>query len=69
MMIYGAGVLKMPGSNRVVHDFADGPFETVNPILIAEAKRLGFSSEKPIDKPVEVVKAKQKHTKKAKNEI
>jgi hypothetical protein len=47
MILYGKGVLTAPRSTRVVHDFADGPFETVNPELIQEAKRLGFSTTPP----------------------
>jgi hypothetical protein len=41
--IYGTGVLTAPGSSRVIWDFSDGPFETVNQVLIAEARRKGFS--------------------------
>jgi len=47
MKIYGVGVLTAPGTNRVIHDFADGPFDTVNPALIQEAKRRGFSFSPP----------------------
>jgi len=51
MKIYGIGVLMAPGSVRVVHDFADGPFETVNPAIIEEAKRRGFSIGEPPAEP------------------
>jgi hypothetical protein len=65
MKIYGVGVLKAPGTQRVIHDFEDGPFDTTNPVILAEARKLGLSF-KPIEaKPV--VKAKRKYTKKAKN--
>jgi hypothetical protein len=45
MIFYGPGVLTAPGSSRVVHDFEDGPYETLNPEIIAEAKRQGFKTE------------------------
>jgi hypothetical protein len=56
MKIYGVGVLHAPGTSRVVHDFIDGPFDTVNPVLIQEARRMGFSftppaTEEPKDTP------------------
>lgn len=47
MKFYGPGVLLAPKSSRVVHDFEDGPFETLNPEIIEEAKRQGFSTEPP----------------------
>lgn len=47
MKIYGEGVFTAPASNRVVWDFADGPFDTVNSVLLAEAKRRGYSFEPP----------------------
>jgi hypothetical protein len=47
MKIYGVGVLTAPGSSRVIHDFVDGPFDTVNPVLIQEAKRRGYSFSPP----------------------
>jgi hypothetical protein len=47
MKIYGVGVFTAPGSSRVIHDFIDGPFDTVNPVLIQEAKRRGYSFSPP----------------------
>lgn len=69
MKIYGVGVLHSPGTRRVVHDFADGPYETSNPVLLDYAKRKGFSIGKPLENAhvKEPVKAKRKYTKKAKN--
>jgi len=52
MKIYGTGSFKAPGSSRVVWDFDDGPFDTVNPMLIAEAKRRGYSFTAPPPPPV-----------------
>lgn len=49
MKIYGVGVLHSPGTRRVVHDFATGPFETSNPVLLDYAKRKGFSIGKPLE--------------------
>jgi hypothetical protein len=43
MKIYGVGLFHAPGSSRVVWDFIDGPFDTVNPVLIQEAKKRGYS--------------------------
>lgn len=58
MKIYGVSLFLAPNSSRVVWDFADGPFDTVNPVLIQEAKRRGYSfsppspeSEEPKDTP------------------
>lgn len=48
MKIYGVGVLTAPGTSRVIHDFVDGPFDTSNPALIAEAKRRGFGVGEPL---------------------
>lgn len=42
MKIYGENIFKYPGTNRVIWDFEDGPFDTVNPDLIMAAKRLGY---------------------------
>jgi len=47
MKIYGIGVFTAPGSSRVIHDFVDGPFDCVNPVLIAEAKRRGYLFSPP----------------------
>ena len=47
MKIYGVGQLKFPGTSRVVWDFEDGPFDTVNPVLIDEARRRGYSFTPP----------------------
>jgi hypothetical protein len=47
MKIYGHGAFDYPGTSRVVWDFEDGPFDTVNPILIEEAKRRGYSFVAP----------------------
>ena len=57
MKIYGVGVFTAPGTSRVIHDFVDGPFDTSNPALIAEARRRGYSfsptsvTEEPKDTP------------------
>jgi hypothetical protein len=47
MKIYGTGVLMAPGSSRVIWDFSNGPYDTVNSILIGEAIRQGFSTTEP----------------------
>jgi len=47
LKIYGEGILNYPGTHRVAWDFIDGPFDTVNPVLLQEAKRLGFSFNPP----------------------
>lgn len=47
MKIYGTGVLTAPGTQRIIWDFSDGPFDTVNEALIQEAKRRGFSLGTP----------------------
>lgn len=49
MKIYGVGVFKYPNTGRIVHDFADGPFSTFNPVLIRIARRLGYSLGKPLE--------------------
>lgn len=49
MKIYGKGQLKAPGTGRIVWDFEDGPFDTVNPALIEEARRRGFAFEPPAE--------------------
>ncbi|MBE3040429.1 MAG: hypothetical protein IMZ62_16660 [Chloroflexi bacterium] len=51
MKIYGSGPFTAPGSSRVVWDFEDGPFDTVNPVLIEEAKRRGYSFTPPPPPP------------------
>lgn len=43
MKIYGVGLFLAPNSSRVIWDFSDGPFDTVNPVLLAEAKKRGYS--------------------------
>ena len=47
MKIYGVGQFLAPNSSRVVWDFSDGPFDTVNPVMIQEAKRRGYSFTPP----------------------
>jgi hypothetical protein len=47
MKIYGAGALLYPGTKRVIHDFEDGPFSTVNPEIIRHALAMGFTTEAP----------------------
>jgi hypothetical protein len=51
MKFYGVGCLFAPRTKRVVHDFEDGPFETVNPEMIEAAIKQGFS-KKPLEKEV-----------------
>lgn len=48
MKIYGVGQFLAPGCSRVVWDFIDGPFDTSNPVMIAEAKKRGYSFEPPV---------------------
>jgi hypothetical protein len=48
MKIYGSGQLRYPGTSRVVWDFEDGPFDTVNPTLIDAARRRGYSFTPPV---------------------
>lgn len=50
MKLYGIGTLTAPGTERVVHDFVDGPFETANPVLIEAALRQGCRQE-PFEVP------------------
>ncbi len=45
MTFYGHGALRYPGTKRVIHDFEDGPFSTVNPDLVRHALAMGFSTE------------------------
>jgi hypothetical protein len=47
MTFYGSGVLRYPGSERTVHDFEDGPFETLNAEIIRHALNMGYSTEPP----------------------
>lgn len=54
MKIYGVGLFLAPGSSRVVWDFTDGPFDTVNPVLIAEAKKRGYAFSPPAVEKIEV---------------
>lgn len=49
MKIYGTGYLKAPLTMRIVWDFANGPFDTVNPDLIQAAKKQGFSLTPPVE--------------------
>ena len=51
MKIYGHGAFDYPGTSWVVWDFEDGPFDTVNQILIEEARRRGFSFTAPPPPP------------------
>ena len=51
MKIYGVGMLMAPGTERVIHDFTDGEFETCNAVLIDAARKQGFSFE-PIAAPI-----------------
>lgn len=48
MKIYGVGLFLAPNSSRVVWDFVDGPFDTVNPVLLQEAKKRGYSIGIPL---------------------
>jgi hypothetical protein len=63
MKIYGSGLLLAPGTDRVVWDFTDGPFETVNGALIEAAKKQGFSLDAepkaPEVKPEAIVTVKR----------
>lgn len=59
MKIYGVGVFLMPGANRVIWDFTDGPFDTVNPVLIEAARKRGLSIVSPPISPVEEKKAEE----------
>lgn len=65
MKIYGSGQLKYPGTSRIVWDFEDGPFDTVNETLIMEAKRRGFAFTPP---PVIEVKPRKGRPPKADSE-
>lgn len=60
MKFHGSGTVNYPGTNRVVHDFEDGPFETDNELLIGHFKALGFSDAEPIVAPAEPVKQERK---------
>ena len=50
MTFYGSGILRYPGSSRAVHDFEDGPLETLNPEIIRHALAMGYSTE-PLPDP------------------
>ncbi len=54
MWISGRGTLTSPGCDRIVWDFEDGPFETVNTVIIAHARNLGMevSAERPVPPPI-----------------
>ena len=52
MKFYGSGTVCYPDTSRVIHDFEDGPFETINDIVIAHCKAIGLSTE-PVKAPVE----------------
>lgn len=59
MKFYGVGALRYPGTNRVIHDFEDGPFSTVNPEIIRHALAMGFSTvapAAPLPSPVLIAK-------------
>lgn len=47
MKFYGSGALCYPGTSRVVWDFEDGPFDTVNPEIIRHALAMGYSTKPP----------------------
>jgi hypothetical protein len=66
MKIYGVGLFLAPNSSRVVWDFVDGPFDTVNPILIQEAKRRGFSFSSPTIKEMNISATPNSSAKEAK---
>jgi len=53
MKLFGVGQLTAKNTNRVVHDFVDGPFETVNQELIKWALECGFTDVEPEIKPIE----------------
>lgn len=68
MKIYGAGTFTASNCSRVIWDFADGPFDTVNPVLIQEAKRRGYSfSPLVTTKPKDTPKKRGRKPKGAKN--
>lgn len=48
MIIYGTDVLIDRGTGKVAWDFVDGPLDTEDADLIAEAKRLGFFDNPPM---------------------
>lgn len=41
MKVYGSGTLDAPGTRRVIWDFADGVFDTVNPAVLDAARKMG----------------------------
>ena len=49
MILYGSGTLTEKNSSRVIHDFIDGPYETVNQEVIKWALESGFTDKKPDD--------------------
>ena len=51
MKFYGSGTVCYPGTSRVIHDFEDGPFETINDIVITHCKAIGLSTE-PVKAPM-----------------
>jgi hypothetical protein len=53
MKLFGVGQLTAKNTNRVVHDFVDGPFETVNQELIKWALECGCTDVEPITEKVE----------------
>ena len=53
MRFYGIGCLRAPGTTRLIWDFTDGPFDTLNQDVILAAYAQGFS-----DKPLEPVASK-----------
>jgi len=58
MKIYGSGTFSMSNSTRVIWDFADGPFETVNSALIEDAAKQGYSFE-PLPEPIKEPEVKK----------
>jgi hypothetical protein len=58
MRFYGEGKVCYPYSGRVVWDFKDGPFGTLNPVLIAHCIKLGFSTVAPVETKLPVAETK-----------
>jgi hypothetical protein len=52
MKFYGSGTVCYPGTSRVIHDFEDGPFETINEVVITHCKAIGLATEPPVKKPL-----------------
>ncbi len=70
MKIYGSGQLRLPGTSRVIWDFEDGPFDTVNQEVLAHARQLGLQVGDPppvenvVEQFAEPVKARRGRPKK-----